>query len=70
MMSIKDTIKKGNATYKVKYAGAWIGKDVSYQRVLFYKYDEAGKLIVKRELFFRCNTGFVTPEFDDYHNGA
>lgn len=67
-MSNKNTITNGNATYEVKYAGAWIGKDVSYQRVLFYKYDEAGKLIVKRELFFKCNTGFITPTFNDYES--
>ena len=65
-MSIKNTIKKGNATYEVKYAGVQIGEPASYQRMLFRKYDETGKLIVERELFFRCNIGFVTPEFDDY----
>lgn len=65
-MSIKNTIKKGNTTYEVKYAGVWIGEPASYQRMLLRKYDETGKLIVERELFFRCNVGFVTPEFDDY----
>ena len=47
-MSIKNTIKKGNATYEVKYAGVWIGEPASYQRMLFRKYDETGKLIVER----------------------
>ena len=68
-MSKEREVSYGNAKYVIRFSKVHLGgKDVmaSYQEVRFFAYDEVGKLIVERELLFRCNPGFIVPRFETY----
>lgn len=71
-MSKEREVLYKNAKYVVRFLkvhlGGKGGKDemASYQEVRLFAYDEVGKLIVERELLFRCNPGFIVPRFETY----
>lgn len=68
-MSKEREVLYKNAKYVVRFLKVHLGgKDemASYQEVRLFAYDEVGKLIVERELLFRCNPGFIVPRFETY----
>ena len=67
-MSKEREILHGNAKYVIRFSKVHLGgkDEASYQEVRLLAYDEVGKLIVERELLFRCNPGFIVPRFETY----